>query len=490
MTTPKGRRTMQHSIRPIVGHRTSWSKSACALALLCTVTAIVSRAQTFTTLANFSETNGPLYVSLVQGRDGKLYGTTFGGENDWGIVFNVTRTGTLTTLHSFCYCFDGGLPTAGLVLGTDGKFYGTTVAGGTYNLGNVFKITSGGVITTLHSFEGFPDGDGPQAALVLASNGNFYGTTAFGGSSATVAGSLFEISSAGTLNTLHEFAGYPTDGGEPYGQLIQATDGNFYGTTYEGGVTICPSYSPGCGTVFKITPGGTLTTLHTFVGYPAGDGAEPFGGLVQGSNGTFYGTTADGGANQEGTVFSITSKGTLAILHSFAGGDGLQPSAGLIQATDGNFYGTTYGGGAFGYGTVFKITPGGTLTTLHSFSDGTDGEFPSGGLVQATNGILYGTTVLGGTSGGGTIFSLDVGLGPFVTFVRHAGKVGQTAQILGQRLTGSTSVTFNGVAATSFSVASDTYMTAVVPAGATTGRVVVTTPSGRLTSNVNFMILK
>jgi uncharacterized repeat protein (TIGR03803 family) len=255
---------------------------------------------------------------------------------------------------------------------------------------------------------------------------------------------------------------------------VQATNGNFYGTTDGGGAY-------GYGTIFEIT--GTLTTLHSFDGT---DGADPDGGLVQATNGNFYGTTHMGEAKGDGTVFEITSGATLHTLRSFDGTDGANPVGGLVQATNGVFYGTTYAGGDNGDGTVFEITSGGTLTTLHSF-DGTDGANPNGGLVQATNGTFYGTTYAGGANGDGTVFSLSVGLGPFVETLPTSGKVGAGVTVLGTNLTGATKVRFNGTTAT-FAVISSSEIKTTVPAEATTGNIEVTTPSGTLKSNIGFLV--
>src|SRR5277367_1580098 len=198
-----------------------------------------------------------------------------------------------------------------------------------------------------------------------------------------------------------------------------------------------------CAATAIASPAQTFATLVNFDGT---DGANPEAGLVQATNGEFYGTTELGGANGIGTVFKITSKGTLTTLHSFDGTDGANPEAGLVQATDGKFYGITNADGADGDGTIFKITSKGMLTTVHSF-DLTDGFAPVGSLVQATNGKLYGTTSSGGADSGGTIFRLSVGLGPFVETRPTSGTVGAAVIILGTDLTGTTSVTFNGVAA-------------------------------------------
>jgi uncharacterized repeat protein (TIGR03803 family) len=441
-------------------------------------------AQTFTTLVNFNYTNGanPYFMSLVQGTDGNLYGTTeSGGANGEGTVFKVTPTGTLTTLYSFCAktnCTDGSLPGGGLVLGTDGNFYGTTLEGGITadpcggNCGTIFKITPAGELTTLHSFDPSDGEATPYAPLVQATNGNFYGTTQ--------SGTAFSITSGGTFTTVL------AAGAGGYA-LIQATNGIFYGAGGGG-----PD-----GTVYSITSGGTLTTLHSFDGT---DGSFPVGPLVQASNGNFYGTTTQGGAhdlcNGEifvgcGTVFEITPAGKLTVVDSFDASDGCYPNGSMIQATNGDFYGTTlYGDTAGGCyqtpGTIFSITSGGTLTTVHNF-DNTDGENPSGGLFQATNGTFYGTTFQGGANGDGTIFSLSLGLGPFVKTLPTSGAVGAAVRILGTDLTDATSVTFDGTAA-KFTVASSSEITTTVPSGATTGEVKVVTPSGTLSSNLSFQV--
>jgi uncharacterized repeat protein (TIGR03803 family) len=472
----------------------NWWKTACAALLLSAATAIALPAQTFTTLVDFDGTDGqnPFYVPLVQGTDGNLYGTTpYGGANRAGTVFKMTPSGTLTTLYSFCAqsdCTDGETPETGLVLGTDSNFYGTTYAGGsgagcTGGCGTVFKITSGGKLTTLHSFDE-TDGASPYGrALIQATNGSFYGTTSSGG---VVGGTVFKITSGGAFTLLHSFEG--TDGSEPVGGVIQATDGNLYGTTNRGG-------ADGVGTVFKITLAGTLTTLYSFCAQSGcTDGENPYtAGLVQASNGIFYGTTYDGGANNGGTVFKITSGGTLTTLYNFGSLDGFYPEAALIQATDGNFYGTTYLGGAGDEGSAFKMTSAGTLTTLHSFcseSGCADGGTPAGALVQATNGTFYGVTPGGGTTNGdGTVFSLAVGLGSFVETLPTSGKVAAAVKILGTNLTGATAVSFNGTAAT-FRVVSSSEITTTVPSGATTGFVSVTTPGGTLSSNVTFRVTR
>jgi len=485
------------------------AKSACFVLVFCVVAAIAAPAQTFTNLFNFDGSNGalPQWGALVQGIDGNFYGTTSSGglydSCDYytcGTVFKITPGGALTTLHNFTGGQDGSGPMPGLALATNGHFYGANPNGGDFRTGGcgvfgcgvAFEITAGGTLTTLRELKWY-EGANPNSVLVQATNGNFYGTDVNGGTDIFLTcgdgcGVIFEMTPAGAYTVLHYFDF--TDGWDPQNALmVQATDGDFYGETAGGGTS--SSCTNNCGTIFKITPGGEFTSLHSFSG---ADGAGPTGGLVQGSDGNFYGTTYAGGANGDGTVFKITPRGTVATLHSFDGADGLNPDGGLVQATDGNFYGTTAGGGAYtncpfpgtpGCGTVFKITPESALTTLHNF-DGTDGANPYATLLQATNGNLYGTTS-GGWTSDGTVFSLSVGLGPFVTFLPAARPVGGVVQILGQGFTGATGVSFNGTAA-SFTVRSDTYLTATVPAGATTGSITVTEPGGTLTSNKIFRV--
>jgi uncharacterized repeat protein (TIGR03803 family) len=447
---------------------------------------IVSSAQSFTTLLTFGQTNGkaPL-AALAQGTDGNFYGTTgYGGASNAGTVFKVTPNGVLTSLYSFCSltsCADGGLPQAGLMLGTDGNFYGTTSQGGAYSDGTVFRVTPEGQLTTLHSFDG-ADGQYPQAGLVQATNGKFYGATTHGGSNSN--GTIFEITSAGTLTTLYNFCiqSECPDGAQPEGTLIQATDGNLYGTTYGGGSAY--------GTVFKITPAGQLTTLHTFA--HDANGFYPEAGLIQASNGLLYGATSGGNSpSPGGTVFEITSTGDFSSLYSYCSEngcpDGTTPLSALIQANDGNLYGTTwYGGANGGTGTIFEITLAGQLTTLHSF-DGTDGVNPNG-LLQSTNGTLYGTTAGGGNGGDGTIFSLSVGLSALVKTTPTSGSRGVPVVILGTNLAGTTAVTFNGTAAP-FVVISDSEIKTSVPGGATSGPVQVQTPVGTLTSSPSFQVI-
>jgi uncharacterized repeat protein (TIGR03803 family) len=418
---------------------------------------------------------------LVQGTDGNFYGTTsIGGAKDYGTIFRVTPAGTITTLHSFCLqtdCFDGADPYEGVVLATDGNLYGLTTYGGSNGWGTVYKITQSGVFTLLHSFEDM-EGFYPAGALVQARDGNFYGIVTTGESGDQ--GGVFRVTPEGTLTVLHSFLG--ADGSEPEAGLVLGTDGNLYGITFAGGGS--SACAGGCGTVFRITLDGTLTTLHSF---ELSDGAYPDGKLVRGSDGNFYGTTNGGGTDGWGVVFKITPQGAVTTLHSFDLTQGGAPWAGLVQAANGNFYGTTRYGGSANVGTLFEITPQGAFRMLQSFG-GSKGTDPSGGLLQATNGVFYGAAWGGGTVGDGTIFSESAGFAPFVAAVPTSGKIESTVMILGMNLEGATRVTFNGAPAT-FTVKSSTLITAVVPAEATTGVIEVGTPSGTTPSNVPFRVI-
>ena len=467
---------------------------------LWAATAAALSAQTFTTLYRLNDTTGadPL-GAMAQGIDGNLYGTTFlgGSEGIGGTIFKITPSGALTIPYRFCPqsgCTGAQSPIAGLLQAADGDFYGTTQEGGANSSGAIFKFTPSGTLTTLYSFcsrTACADGEFPSAGLIQATDGNFYGTTSGGG--AGNHGTIYKITPSG-LTTLHSFNG--ADGAYPYAGLVQATNGDFYGTATFG-ETYNESCTEGCGTVFRISPSGALTTLHSFCSLAdCADGTLPYAGLVQAADGNLYGTTAAGGARDGvGTVFKITSSGTLTTLYSFCTQvsctDGDSPEGTLVQATDGNFYGTTKYGGANNSGTIFKITPSGKLTTLHAFCfqrGCVEHYYPVAGLVQATNGVLYGTTTDGGLYGVGTVFSLSVGLGAFVKTLTIFGKVGAEVWVLGADLTGASSVSFDGVEAV-FEVVSSAGIVATVPDGARSGIVQVVTPGGTLSSNVPFRVL-
>ena len=369
-----------------------------------------------TTLVEFTGDAGPNkggYPAspLIQGGDGSSYGTTsVGGAGSHGTIFKMTPAGALTTLAEQFIARKGANPAAGLVQGSDGDFYGTTQGGGMDNFGTVFKITSAGMRTTLAEFGSNgtgSNGQTPLAARVQGDDGNFYGSTQYGGTSGY--GTIFKVTPAGVRTTLVNFTsnGTTNKGAYPQSELVQSSDGNLYGTTTGGGAA-------GYGSVFKMTPGGVLTTLVEFTGNGIlNKGSYPQGALVQASDSDFYGTTSSGGSGNNGTIFKMTPTGVLTTLFEFPQvgqfGIGAVPSGTLIQGSDGNLYGTTQYGGPTGNGTVFKMTPAGVVTTLVQFSGNgatNKGANPATGVILGSDGNYYGTTSAGGTDGLGTIFMM------------------------------------------------------------------------------------
>jgi uncharacterized repeat protein (TIGR03803 family) len=386
-----------------------------------TLTVGASSTFTFDLLASFTGTSGaypgadsPQDGNLIQASDGNFYGVTFAAQNleprgtsGYGTVYKITPSGSFTVLHTFAGgTSDGWNPEGSLVEGTDGNFYGVTTKLGS-NEGTVYRMTPSGQITVLHIFTGAAsDGEDPLGSLIQGSDGSFYGTTEFGGTSGY--GTVYKITPSGSFTLLYSFpsittsgGSFTSDGSEPSGPLVEGSDGNFYGMAGFGGAN-------GWGTVYQITPSGAFTLLHTFAG-GTGDAQWPFGSLIEGSDGKFYGMTYGGGSSDSGTVFTITPSGSFTLVHSFAddAGDGAAPYSSLIEGSDGNFYGMTYGSGVLGtYGTVFQMTPSGNVTLLHSFT-GADGKRPAGNLVDGSDGSLYGFTPRGGASDDGTIFKLE-----------------------------------------------------------------------------------
>ena len=417
----------------------------------------------------YAPTTGFDLQGLVQGTDGNFYGDSFnGGTSNDGTVFQVTAAGTFTILHGFGN--NTSIDPSGLVQGADGNFYGVTPNGGTNNNGTIFQVTAAGVLNIVYNFTATTvstttgkntnaDGVGPAAALLRGTDGNFYGTTASGGANGS--GTVFKVTPAGALTTLYSFGltdyfDVNTDGADPVVSLIQGTDGNFYGTTQDGGPNAA-------GTVFQITPAGVLTTLYDFSNpnHNDDDGNGYYdpvfpSALIQAADGNFYGTTSEGGTFNDGVAFQITPAGAYTPLYTFTDNDGrsngplvqgadgnfygtfydgvfqLTPAgvltdfaefkgtnlsganAGLIRATDGNFYGTTSGGGAYDRGAAFQLTPTGVFSTVYSFGatlvtgNSPDGAYPYVGVIQGADGNFYGTTSTGGGSGTGTVYQLTV----------------------------------------------------------------------------------
>jgi uncharacterized repeat protein (TIGR03803 family) len=371
----------------------------------------------FTNLHSFTGTNDGAnpYAGLVQGSDGNLYGTaSSGGTSNLGTVFKISSSGELTRLHSFNGA-DGAAPYAALLQGADGNLYGTTYAGGASNLGTIFQFSTNGTLTTLFSFTGTNNphqGANPGAALVQASDGSLYGTAEYGGlTNASYDGqgygTVFQFNTNGTVRVPVVFAN--TNGAYPAGGLVLGRDGNFYGTTTWGGRGITAIF-PGYGTIFKLTPDGTFTNIYLFTG--VNDGGFIYAGLVQGSDGYLYGAAFSGGSAKYGTLFKVSTNGSFIPLHTFTYFDSGSPYGGMTEGSDGNFYGTTYGAYA-GYGSVFSVTPGGAFTNLVLFNN-TNGSNPVGVLVQGGDGNFYGTTSEGGANGLGTVFRLSVPMPPVI----------------------------------------------------------------------------
>jgi uncharacterized repeat protein (TIGR03803 family) len=326
----------------------------------------------------------------------------------------------IQVLYQFAGTPDGGQVYGPLAGDRAGNLYGTTSQGGFYGKGSVWKLDASGKETVLYSFNG-PDSSIGYTGLVRDAENNFYGMTLGGGTYDK--GTVFKIDAVGNFQSLYSFSG--PDGAYPYApNVIRDAAGNIYGTTANGGV-----YD--LGTVFKLDTAGQETVLHSFSG---SDGSTPTAGLIQDAKGNLYGATIGGGAFGGGTVFKMDSSGNETILHSFAGSDGAAPTTSLIADAKGNFYGTTEGGGAFGNGTVYKLDPSGALTVLHSYDAAADGVEPFGRLVHDNYGNLWGTTETQGPLGLGAIYRLDtkgnftvygfpdpsIGANPFAGMIRDS----------------------------------------------------------------------
>jgi len=471
------------------------SRFASLLLLLVSMAATSMHGQTFSVLYDFgakiSDPYQPYVEIVVQGRDGNLYSTASqGGSSGIGAAYRITPSGTLTEIYSFSPA-GGLLPFGGLTLGADGNLYGTTYAGNSNgdpnkNYGTIFKLTPNGKLTYLYSFANWAEGIFPYAPPVQGRDGNWYGTTTSGGKGY---GTIYKITPTGKFSTLYQFDS--THGDSPYAPLVQGTDGSFYGTTYNGGTN-------GNGVIFKITSSGKFAVVFNF---DATHGSQPVGGLIQASDGNFYGTTRFGGSLGNGVVFQIPPSGLgLTVLHSMNGTtDGQQPYAALVEGTDGHLYSTNSQGGTpsqscgqYGCGTLFKISLRGAFSVVHNFQYAA-GSTPYVPVIQHTNGMLYGTTEIGGSgargtcNGCGVFYELNEGLAPYAGLLPGSGKPGARIQVFGQGFTGATAVKFNGVP-TSFQVVGGTFLTATVPVGASSGFVSVITPSGTLRSYKKFVV--
>lgn len=489
---------------------------------------------------------------LVQGQDGNIYGaTTGGGAHLLGNIFKMTPSGVFTNLYSFDGTH-GEYPEGGLSLGFDGNFYGTTYQGGSAPAGVIFKITPSGTETVLYNFTNGNDGAYPKVAPVQAPDGNLYGVTGNGtqqilyeltaaGTFSVVAtipsqsysplivgvdGNLYGMTRFGgtfnggtafqfspktkKLKVIHSFGGN-SEGYSPFGPLMQGVDGKLYGTCSTGGT------SSG-GTVFQMTTAGHLVTLYNFSTSNPVNGATPFAGLVQGSDLFLYGVASVGGANGLGTLFKIDTAGkNLTVLHSFATATGDSPLATPLLHTNGTIYGVTYHGGSHtAYGTFYSFTNGlkpfveqfvyysgkvnDTVTVLgQGFSNATGVKFGTGAgsFVASTDNYMTATVDAGATTGkitvlepGGNLLTpQNYKILPTIANISPTtGPVGTSVVITGMSLSQTSAVTFGGVKATTFTVNSDTQVTAVVPTGAKTGKVGITTKGGHVNSAKTFTV--
>jgi uncharacterized repeat protein (TIGR03803 family) len=458
-------------------------KAVTMLALASVAFGTIAQAQTFTDLYNFGTNVGDPEKPFYSGIIAQGRDGSLYSTTPYGGAHGLGTVFKITLTGKLKVIHDFGgqqLSYGGLTLGTDGNLFGTTAQSGENNTGAVFEITPAGRFTILHKFTS-KEGAQAFAPPIQGDDGYFYGTTTGGGTGGGY-GTVYKVSGAGLFTVLHSFDNI--NGASPYAPLVQGADGSFYGTTNLGGTN-------GDGTVFKITRQGKFATLYSFDGT---DGANPYAPLIQATHGSFYGTTYHGGTNGYGTVFKITRKGKITVLHSMSLSDGRGSCGGLVLGTDGNFYGTAAGdGGINTKGTIYRVGPKGRFKVVQDFA-GLSGNGPLDTLLQHTAGTLYGTTWEGGNfglcdGGCGVFYSENVvGLGTYAALVSSAGRVGKTVGILGQGFKGSTAVSFNGTP-TQFRVVSNTFLEATVPTGATTGLVTVSTPTGNLVSKQNFRVV-
>jgi uncharacterized repeat protein (TIGR03803 family) len=444
----------------------------------CCINPAPIAAQSLTTLTSFAGPNGsyPL-AGLTKGNDGNFYGTTFsGGTFGAGTVFRMTPSGQITTLVNFNVS-NGSQPYSKLLLASDGNFYGVTEFGGSAQKGTVYRMTPSGNLTTLINFNGTNGANPYSAALIQGKDGYLYGTAYRGGEFGY--GTVYRLTLNGVLTIMHSFNN--SDGANPNCALVQATDGNFYGTASYGGVSSTCFLGAGCGTIFRMTPNGDFTNLYNF---DATNGITPQQ-LIQANDGNFYSTAFNGGDYNVGVVFRITPSGSLTTLASFNFSNGANPFGAMVQGSDNNLYGTTFYGGSLKKGTIFRVTLDGVFTTMVNFKN-TNGANPRAQLLQDGQ-RFYSTTNTGGSSGVGTVYKFNPFLPAVAGFSPTKGPVGTSVAIQGVNFTNTKVVQFNGVSST-FVVNSDTLITVQVPPGATTGTITIGTSNGVATSSAKFTI--
>jgi len=442
------------------------------LAVFALVPASLLRAQTYTDIHDFNETDGccAYYPSLLaQGQDGNIYGsTTSGGVHFYGNIFKMTPSGTVTDLYDFDLTHGGG-PYGGLTLGTDGNFYGTTEVGGSHSHGVAFKVTPSGAYTELYDFAGSGDGAYPRVPPVMAPDGNLYGIT--GDDTNAV---LYKLTTSGTFTAMGTLATVS------YSPLLVGTDGNLYGTTVSGGTF-------NAGTVFQYA----IATKKVKTIYNFQTESGPYGPLMQGTDGALYGTTYSGGTGSGGVLFRITTAGVYKVLVNFVSGgvNGSRPFSGVVQGSDKSLYGVTSTGGSNGLGVLYKVSTTGTgYAVLFNFATAT-GDTPYSTPLLHTDGTIYGLAFHGGAhTAYGTAYSFTNKLKPFVEpVVLKSARTNTSVELLGQGLNTATGVKF-GAGTGTLSIVSDTYATAKILTGATTGQITVDEPGGNLLTPLNFKI--
>ena len=461
-----------------------------AAVAMIAATAVMAQAQAPTLLHTFMQTQTDACAprgNIVQGRDGNMYGGG-GACAGNGAIYKISPAGVESVFFNFPpqWTNCGG---AGLTLGSDGNFYGACEGGNpATGMGSIFQLTPAGVFTDLHDFDGANGDSLPMYPPIQASDGNFYGVT---GNEVQVCGNVYRLTPAGVYKNLHTF----TFGSECHSSnLVQASDGNLYGTLADCEVV------QGAGCVYKISTGGVFKEIHDFA-FATGD--VPCTGLIQGKDGKLYGATQQGAANGSGNIYKMTTAGVPADLHDFNNAtdascvNNVGPPVNLLQVADGSFYGVNPAYGPDGNGSIYKLTSTNVFTAFLFPNPPVNGNLPSSTLIQHTNGLVYGTTPSGGGGAGGcpqtcqgTFFSVSTGDKPFVSLepTQRAGNVGAKVGMFGQGFSSASVVKFGGVASTSVTLSGATYLTAVVPAGAHSGTVTVTTGSTTLTSPQTYKV--
>src|SRR6266852_4597320 len=465
-----------------------------AVLVMFAAVAVPAQAQTPTVLHSFN--NGTTDAcaprgNIVQGRDGNMYGggaACGAGGSGGGAIYKISPSGAESMFFNFPPQWSncGG---AGLTLGSDGNFYGACEGGNpATGMGSIFRLTPAGGFTDLHDFTGVNGDSLPVYPPIQASDSNFYGVS---GNEVQVCGNVYRLTPAGVYTNLHTFV---FNSECHSSNLFQASDGNLYGTLADCEVV------QGAGCVYKISTSGVFKEIHDFA---FTTGQTPCTGLIQGKDGKLYGATQQGAANGNGNIYKMTTAGVATDLHDFNNAtdascvNNVGPPVNLLQVADGNFYGVNPAYGPNGNGSIYKLTSANVFSAFLFPNPPVDGALPSSTLIQNTNGLVYGTTPGGGGGSGGcpqvcqgTFFSVATGDKPFVSLepTEKTGYVGAKVGMFGQGFSSASVVKFGGVAATSVTLSGATYLTAVVPAGAHTGPVTVTTGTTTLTSPQTYKV--